>query len=254
MVWIWKSSRSLVPLLPQLVSPAFSPLYDERLGWPPTSSSVSSSTTPTGLLNFPQPGVCSHTHHEPTMCCWILLRPPPQSAPNPQPLQMAPITLCSGHLPNHPASQNENIQVSITGWTISQLKRCKTNSFSSEDRLLYTQLVWNWISPLHFRKPQRSFFAFEGKVVLLELNYCQGPAAAPDGGILQDTKKGKGEDMDSHREKSWKGQKKECKRALEIPEKRKYCGRAIIAWDWAGITVRGKNKSLRPWKRSWAIP
>lgn len=57
---IWKSSRSLMPLLPQLVSPAFSPLYDERPGWPPTSFPASSSATPTGLLNFQQPGVCSH--------------------------------------------------------------------------------------------------------------------------------------------------------------------------------------------------
>lgn len=49
--------------------------------------------------------------------------------------------------------------------------------------------------------------------------------------------------MDSHREKSWKGQKKEYRRALEIPEKRKYRERAIIAWEWAGQLSGKKNLS-----------
>lgn len=110
-VWIRKSPRSLMPLLPQLVSPAFSPLYDERPGWPPTSSPASSSTTPTGLLNFQQPGVCSrmaaHTMSPPSVAASHFTHPHRQLQIL-IPFRWFLSQLCSGHFPNHSASHNGN--------------------------------------------------------------------------------------------------------------------------------------------------
>lgn len=136
-LWASKSSSRLMPPPQQLASPpAFSPLSEKSPGRPPASSSASSSATPNGLLTFQQPGARSRTAPCTTS--------PPSTAGSYfiLPHKQLQILFPFRWFPSHSAqaiflitqpSKWKRWPLSVTRWTISQCKRCKTNSSSSRD-------------------------------------------------------------------------------------------------------------------------